>query len=111
MPWQPVFANRVPEGRIEIVGTIIDLDVEESDLGWRRVMTVESDEGWGIKGTLPTGLGKANIGDRIIFRAKIKPVSRSFGYFSRPTKARFEKDDDTPKINLPKSTKPTNLPF
>jgi hypothetical protein len=89
------------EGRVTIEGTIASIRTRETDFGIVEKVTVVSDEGWKVWGTLPRALagtydwdlgevvGEAHEGDRIRFVARITAADDdpTFGFFARPTKA------------------------
>lgn len=78
----------VVEGRQQIVGTVLKLDVKDSDYGLRYVMTVKDDRGFVLWGTNPLG-DEIEKGDRIKFAATVTKSDRDecFGFFKRPAKA------------------------
>lgn len=85
-------AAPVPTGRVEITGKIIKVDTRANDFGVRVVMTVEHADGWRVWGTMPAALDNvgADKGDTVTFTATVKASDDdvTFGYISRPSKAR-----------------------
>ncbi len=103
----------VPEGRVEVIGTIISTKWVDNDFGGAFKMLVESDEGhWRVWGTLPAKIdstlrhmndevrdhnwnrtedflpGFDFKGSKVRFTAAIEPSKddKTFGFYSRPTK-------------------------
>jgi len=85
----------VPEGRVEVTGTIISTKWVQSDYGDTLKMLVESEEGWRVWGTCPTTIleaveyGTEELkGSKVRFTAAIEPSKddRLFGFYKRPTK-------------------------
>lgn len=78
----------VPVGRVMVRGKVIKLRSVETDWGGCTKMTVVCD-GFALYGTCPGSLG-VDVGDEVEFSANIQasPDDQSFGFFSRPTKAR-----------------------
>jgi hypothetical protein len=77
--------------RVTVTGQILSTKVVENGFGTCIKMLVETDEGWKCWGTVPSSLSDNAIGrgTRIQFDAKLERSrdDRSFGFFSRPTKA------------------------
>jgi hypothetical protein len=84
----------VVEGRHEVEGEVLKVAEHWSAFGGRDVctlkVTVKVDGGYLLWGSLPSGLGAVERGDRIAFTATVEKSDRdeSFGFFKRPTKAR-----------------------
>lgn len=81
----------VPEGREKVTGTIKSEKTVESDYGTTFKMVVEDDRGFRVYGTIPSAiLHEVKVGDRVEFTAALKQADgdRTFGFYSRPTKAR-----------------------
>lgn len=96
----------VPEGRIDIVGTIVSTKWVENDFGGALKMLVVSDAGWKVWGTVPNKLWETietmksefHFGDRaeyvdfkgsrVSFSAQVERSrdDRIFGFYKRPTK-------------------------
>ena len=80
-----------PTGTVEISGTI--LSAKEHEIGdfdcYRMVMTVKSDEGYIVWGTLPSAIYGDKRGDRIKFKCSLQQSDRDpkFGFFKRPRNA------------------------
>lgn len=84
----------VPAGRVEVTGTVISTREEEGHYGWQRKALVEDDRGFRLWGNLPTGIYRAEKGDRVTFVAGLT-ASRDdefFGFWKRPTKAAYLDD-------------------
>lgn len=80
----------VPEGRVDVEGEVLKVEMRENGYGGRVVMTVRSDDGWTVWGTAPKAFRwDVEKGDRVRFRAEIEASDddESFGFYSRPTKA------------------------
>lgn len=85
-PKQPV-----PAGRVEVTGTVISTRQEWSQYGTQCKALVEDDRGFRVWGNLPSGIYRAEKGDRITFVAALT-ASRDdefFGFWKRPTKAAY----------------------
>lgn len=95
----------VSDKRMTVEGRIVKIDLKENDFGTRIVMTVETDAGWRVWGTMPRQLEDAARGSdfrmstwehvqklegaRVRFDAKVERSDRdaTFGFYQRPTKA------------------------
>lgn len=77
-------AGPVPEGRVEVEGEVLTL--KTNDWGQYK-MLVRLDNGAKLWGTCPAAIDPKR-GDKVAFTATCKAKERSFGFFSRPTKAR-----------------------
>ena len=80
-------ATPVPEGRIEVEGTVLVVKWQDSDYGGSYKMLVEG-TGWKVWGTVPSTLD-LHGGDRVTFTATVEASKDdpAFGFFKRPTKA------------------------
>lgn len=84
----------VPEGRLQIVGEILSVKVEEPDEAMYPgiKMLVKSDAG-GFKlwGTVPAAIVMAERGMKVQFTATVMRSNKDskFGFFKRPTKAQI----------------------
>jgi hypothetical protein len=79
-------------GRQEIEGVVISTKHYETAYGLQCKMLVQMDNGNRVFGTLPLSLieGDCKVVDRrVAFTAKVEPKEKGFGFYSRPTKARF----------------------
>jgi hypothetical protein len=81
----------VPEGKVQITGTVKSTRWQESDFGGSLKMLVLADQGYKVWGTVPASLPNIKVGDRIVFSATVtaKAGEIDFGYFKRPTKGVF----------------------
>lgn len=83
----------VPTGRIVITGKVAALKTVDGFRPGSSVekVTVLDDRGFKVYGTLPSGLYRAERGDRVTLTATLEPSEKdeTFGFFSRPTKADF----------------------
>lgn len=80
-------AADVPDGRVEITGTVIKHDWYENAYGTTHKMLVKAtDGGWRVFGTVPRNIN-VDRGTVVRFHANITPKDRDFGFFKRPTKA------------------------
>lgn len=72
-----------PTGRVEIDGTVLALKEQDSHWGPVTKMLVQAATGFKVWGTR---VGNAEKGQRITFRATVKPSQddAKFGFFSRP---------------------------
>jgi len=80
----------VPEGRLEVEGTIVSVKCQSGYYGQEFKMLVKVDTADGIYrvyGTMPISLADADRGTKVKFHALLQPKEQGFGYFSRPTKA------------------------
>lgn len=77
----------MPEGRVEVTGTVLSTKYQESQFGGCYKMLVQSDAGWKVWGTIPTSLGYNCKGLRVTFTATVESKEAAFGFFSRPSKA------------------------
>lgn len=77
-------AGPVPEGRVEVEGVVLTL--KENDWGQYK-MLVRLENGSKLWGTCPAAIDPKR-GDKVAFTATCKAKERSFGFYSRPTKAR-----------------------
>ena len=82
---KPPLPFPITDARIEIVGTVLSLKLQEGDFGSTWKMLVKSVDGWKIWVTAP---GNPQKGDKIKFFAKVQPSGNDpkFGFGSRPTK-------------------------
>jgi hypothetical protein len=91
--WQAEKENAidVPEGRVEIVGTVLKVEVRETDYGTCWKMTVKCDGGYIVWGSVPSGLGDDSVlkGKRVKFTATLARSDKDtkFGFFKCPKKA------------------------
>ncbi len=80
-----------PEGKVEIVGTVVKIATQENAYGVREVWTVKDDRGFLVWGTIPTiALDEVEgKGDRVQFVATITRSDRDekFGFAKRPRNA------------------------
>lgn len=84
------------QGRAVVVGKILTTKAEDGPFGPTTKVLVQHADGWKVWGSLPaalqTGEDDGQVKGRVVqFEAAVKPSSRDpkFGFFSRPTKARF----------------------
>lgn len=80
----------VPAGRVAVTGEVLTIKPVESEWG-TTLKAVIRGAGWRVYGTLPSGLTGAHRGDVVEFTATVNPSDDddSFGFYRRPTKARF----------------------
>lgn len=78
--------------KVQITGSIVSMDLKETQWGYRDVMTVLDDRGFKIWGTHPAKISAAKVGDKVSFIADIEASSEDvcFGFFKRPTKVMSE---------------------
>lgn len=97
-----------PQGRVQVVGTIISTDIRETSFGDQWKMLVRDDSGFKVWGSIPSKLfvtevdehgcecnwrsGHSMKGERVSFTAAVEPSEddQKFGFFKRPTKAKIE---------------------
>ena len=98
-------AAPVPEGRHQVVGTVLKTDLRETNYGPTLKMLVKAEEGYLLWGTVPASLDdlsrqeiladgtvvapKFDKGCKVQFTATLTPSDNDpkFGFFKRPTKA------------------------
>lgn len=86
------------EGRYEIEGRVVSTKWQESDFGGALKMLVEFDDGNRVWGTVAKSLGFDGLeGRRVALTAKVERSQNDehFGFFSRPSKARFLEEEVT----------------
>ena len=78
----------VPEGRVNITGTILKAEMKETQFGNVMKIVVKSADGWVVWGTCPSNIAPER-GMKVSFTATIKvsPSDPKFGFFSRPIAA------------------------
>jgi hypothetical protein len=93
--------NPVVEGRIQITGTVVSTKTVDSPYGTQYKMLVLDDRGFKVWGSVPSAIHiiedcydqqRALIREDVVsFTATVKKSDRdeSFGFFSRPTKAKL----------------------
>lgn len=81
----------VIEGKITITGEILSTKWQDSDYGATLKMLVKDDRGFKVWGSVPSVLGSPERGDTVSFSATVTKSDKdeSFGFFKRPTKAKF----------------------
>jgi hypothetical protein len=81
-------AEDCPEGRRVVEGTVVKAGWHENEYGGRNVMTVKSDDGWLVWGSVPSSI-EVGRGDRVRFTGTLQQSDRDskFGFFKRPSKA------------------------
>ena len=85
----PVKAE-VPVGRVEVEGTVLSTKWDENGFyGATMKMTVESNEGYRVFGTVPSCIRNIDKGDKVRFTAALTQSNNdpAFGFFSRPKNA------------------------
>ena len=84
---------KLDNGRYEMTGEIVAVKYHDGNYGTTLKMTVKLDSGNRCWGTVPGNLDFSDeqelVGKRISFIATITPKDDHFGFFSRPTAARF----------------------
>ena len=92
-------ADDVPTGRMEVSAEVLKVDWKENGYGGRLVMTVKTDGGYLLWGSVPSSITdvdnpdgtrrQLDRGDKVKFTATIEPSDRDpkFGFFKRPSKA------------------------
>ena len=78
----------VPEGRMEVTGTVVSLREGQNDWGFTYRMTVVDDRGFRVNSTVPRAIDPV-IGDRVRFTATLSRSDRdeTFGFGGRPARA------------------------
>lgn len=87
---EPKVIAPIPFGKTEVVGTVTNVTVKETDYGTRLVMTVLTDGGYKVWGTVPANITWVDEGYRVRFTATLEPTADGkpdFAFFKRPTKA------------------------
>lgn len=86
-------AANVPTGRIEIKGTVLKVDEKENNFGVRLVMTIKTEQGFILWGSVPVAISNVEKGNQVEFTATVEPSSNDpkFGFFKRPSKAKINK--------------------
>lgn len=85
-------SSPVIEGRIEVTGEVITTKEQDTMYGLTVKMLVRDDRGFKVWGTVPSALlGEGVKGKRVAFTATVKASDddATFGFYSRPTKARL----------------------
>ena len=79
-------ALEVPEGRIEVEGAVLKVEERDTFYGLVWKMTVKSDDGWIVWGSVPNTLN-VKRGDRIRFKGTVTKSDNDpkFGFFKRPS--------------------------
>ena len=77
-----------------MTGEILSVKEVDSPYGWTTKVRVRTDYGATLWGTLPASLDRQSgspVGKRVAFTATVKQSDgdETFGFFSRPTKARY----------------------
>ena len=92
-------ADDVPTGRMEVTGEVLKVDWKENAYGGRLVMTVKTEGGYLLWGSVPRGITdvdnpdgtrrQLDRGDKVKFTATLEQSDRDtkFGFFKRPSKA------------------------
>lgn len=85
-------AEDVPTGNVLVVGEILKVKWQESYYGGALKAVVKTEQGYILYGTLPARIVNAKRGDKVSFRADVKPSDNDpkFGFYSRPTQASVE---------------------
>ena len=93
-----------PQGRVQVVGTIMSVKRVETSFGSQWKMLVRDDSGFKVWGSIPSKLFEPEEengiwiaaeelkGKRVSFTAAVEPSEddQKFGFFKRPTKAKLE---------------------
>jgi hypothetical protein len=88
-------APDAPEGRVEIVGTVLSVKIREGYYGVELKMTVQHESGWRVWSTIPAAIADQVEdlddlkGQQVAFTATLKRSDddASFAFASRPSKA------------------------
>lgn len=82
---------QAPEGRVEVLGTVVARKLQESRYGVTAKMIVEAPDGWRVWATVPRALDNAQVGAQVRFTATLERSDRDplFAFALRPTKAAF----------------------
>lgn len=77
------------EGRYTIEGEVLTTKEQDSPYGTQLKQLVKMDNGTKVWGTVPNAIWDIDRGDRVRFDAKVTVSNddRTFGFYSRPTKA------------------------
>lgn len=80
--------EEVRTGRIEICGTVLSTKWQDNDYGGSLKMLIMDDRRFKVWGTVPMAI-EPEVGDKVALTATVKASNddRSFGFYSRPTKA------------------------
>jgi hypothetical protein len=80
-----------PIGRVEITGLILSTKYVSTGFGDVCKMLVQHETGFKVWGSAPGGLNGELKGRKVAFTAAVEPSKDDpkFGFFKRPTKARF----------------------
>lgn len=75
-----------PTGRVMVKGKIVTVRTDNTDFGMVTKMLVESEEGFKVWCTMPSGLSNSQKGDTVEFKATLTPSKDDpkFGYGTRP---------------------------
>jgi hypothetical protein len=78
----------VPEGRLQITGTVLSVKWQDNGYGGCEKMLVKDGRGFKVWGSVPSSL-EVNRGDVVTFTATVERSDNdsNFGFFKRPTKA------------------------
>lgn len=82
-------AEDCPNGRIFVIGEVVSVKCIDTDYGVRQVMTVKSDRGFLVWGSVPSNIDDLSKGDRVSFTATVTRSDKDskFGFFKRPSKS------------------------
>jgi len=93
--WKAESANLPPvpetDERIDVVAEILTTKEVEGMYGWQTKALYKTDAGYKLWGSLPSKISEAKKGDRVQLSAKVSRSEDdpSFGFISRPTKAKI----------------------
>ena len=87
-------AESCPTGKVKISGIVLTTKWQESMYGSTLKMLVQDDRGFKVWGSVPSNLYDAK-GRSVSFSAAIQPSEDDdkFGFFKRPTKAKFNEEE------------------
>lgn len=87
---EPVPSTPVAEGRYLIEGTVLKAETKFTNYGPREVMTVMTDTGHKLWGSVPASLTGVERNDKVSFEATVtkSDTDEYFGFYKKPTKGK-----------------------
>ncbi len=91
---------------VTITGIVVSTRSQEGNFGFEYKMLVEDDRGFRVWGSVPSGIGETERGERVTFIANVEksPDDLSFGFFKRPRKGQVLQAADGTPVTSPQPT-------